>query len=174
MAPRLWFFWNGRWVGCFLPGGVGYGITRGQCFFHFENEMWPWTRLSPVFFLGRFFVGVSSLSLIIYTQNLLVFLGIFMEYYGHLTYLCTILFFAASFGFLGTLFFENFMKIKKPLEKNYYLRFRPTSILELISECVCSTFQNGPFPIIDGGTATSIFRCLCVIVYFTFFCWWPS
>ena len=97
-----------------------------------------------------------------------------MEYYGHLTYLCTILFFAASFGFLGALFFENFIKIKKPLEKNYYLRFRPTSILELISECVCSTFQNGPFPIIDGGTATSIFRCLCVIVHFTFFFGGPA
>ena len=35
-------------------------------------------RLSPVCFLGRFFVGVSSLSLIIYRLNLLVFVSTFV------------------------------------------------------------------------------------------------
>ena len=131
-------------------------------------------RLSPVFFLGRFFVGVSTLSLIIYTQNLLVFVCTFMKYYGHLTYLFTILFFAASFGFLGALFFENLIEIKKPLEKKYCHRFPPIPILEQISECVCDPFQNGPFQIIHGGTKTHIFECLCVLVHFTFFFWWPS
>ena len=72
-------------------------------------------RLYPVFFLGRFFVGASTLSLIINTQKLQVFLCTFMEYYGHLTYLFTILFFAASFGFLGALFFENLIEINKTI-----------------------------------------------------------
>ena len=58
----------------------------------FDYGFWKvHARLSPVFFLGRFFVGVSSLSLIIYTQNLLTFVGTAMENYGHLTYLCIIL-----------------------------------------------------------------------------------
>ena len=85
-------------------------------------------RLYPVFFLGRFFVGVSTLSLIIYAQNLLVFVCTFMEYYGHLTYLFTILFFAASFG-RGT-FLRKFnwdkkttwKKILPPISTNPYTR----------------------------------------------------
>ena len=98
---------------------------------NFDFGIWKvHARLSPVFFLGRFFVGVSTLSLIIYTQNLLVFVCTFMEYYGHLTYLCTILFFAANFGFLGALFFENLIEIKKttwkkilsPISTNPYTR----------------------------------------------------
>ena len=74
-------------------------------------------RHSPVFFQGRFFVVVSSLSLIIYTLNLLIILCTFIVYSVHLTYLCTILFFAAIFGFLETLFLENLIQIQKPQKK---------------------------------------------------------
>ena len=58
----------------------------------FDCGFWKFhSRLSPVVFLGRFFVGVSSLSIIIYTQNLLTFVGTAKENYGHLTYLFIIL-----------------------------------------------------------------------------------
>ena len=60
------------------------------------------TRLYPVFFQGRFFVVVSSLSLIIYTLNLFIVLFPFL---------------AAIFEILETLFLKNLIEIEKPLEK---------------------------------------------------------
>ena len=130
----------------FVPRCTFTSIQSVCCMQTFDFGFWKLhARLSPVLFQGRFFVVVSSLSLIIYTLNLLIVLCTFIVYCVHLTYLCTILFFAAIFGFLETLFLENLIEIQKPLEKNYCLRFPPTPILEQISECLCGPFQNGPF-----------------------------
>ena len=101
----------------FVPRCTFTSILSVCCMLTFDFGLWKHhAHLSPVFFQGRFLVGVNSLRLIFYTLNLLSVLCTFMVYCVHLTYLCTILFIADIFGFSETIFLENLIEIQKELE----------------------------------------------------------
>ena len=118
------FYYRSLYLAHFFTSGFRTSLLvnlHSECLLH--ADFWFWflesarTSLS-CFFSRKVFCGCEYFE----SYNLYEkFASLCMHFYGilwDLTYLFTILFFAASFVFLGALFFENLIEIKKPLKKN--------------------------------------------------------
>ena len=124
----------------------------------------------------KVFCGCDTLSLIIYTKNLLVFVSTFMEYYGHLTYLFIIYhpILCGQFWIFRGTFLRKFNWDKKTTWKKILPQISTNPYTRANLRMCVWPVSKWPIPNYtwrDKNTNFWMSVCACP---FYFFFWWPS